>query len=142
MTIVTGAGGRYPGALCGRSMLYSLRHCSIKIWTSFTVCKISRFSSSSPILPLNDSMQPFSHGLLGSMNNGLTASLFTHALTRLAVSSGPFSDRTRSKQLPTSGENRNELILLAESTSALLQWIRIAGHSCGSWRSNNRRCSC
>jgi hypothetical protein len=54
MKTVSGASGQQPNALCGRATLYSLRHCSIKTCASFTLWKLSRFSSSSLSFPLND----------------------------------------------------------------------------------------
>ena len=73
-TVVSGAGGRPPSELWGRRWLYSRRHCSIRICTSLSVKKSSPFRSSSRSLPLNDSMEPFSQGLLGSMNRVATNS--------------------------------------------------------------------
>ena len=83
--MASGAGGLYPRALCGRTWLYSLRHCSINIFASVNVMNISRLSNSSVSFPLNDSIYPFSHGLLGSMNNVFTLSWLSQFLTALAV---------------------------------------------------------
>ena len=49
---VSGAGGKYPSALCGRSVLYSLRHLSINTFASNNVSNISPFRSSSRSFPL------------------------------------------------------------------------------------------
>lgn len=45
-----------PSVLCGRMVLYSVRHRSIKILASSKVSKISPFSYSSRSFPLNDSL--------------------------------------------------------------------------------------
>ncbi len=53
---VSGAGGKYPRALCGRNVLYSLRHLSINTFASNNVSNISQFRSSSRNLPLKLSL--------------------------------------------------------------------------------------
>ena len=66
---VVGAGGPQPRELCGRTVLYSCRHRSVRTFASNRVSKISRSRSSARSFPLKDSMNPFSHGLPGSMNS-------------------------------------------------------------------------
>ena len=70
--MASGAGGWYPGALCGRIRLYPFLHSPVNVFASTNVVNISRLSNSSLSFPLNDSMCPFSQGLPGSMNSVLT----------------------------------------------------------------------
>jgi hypothetical protein len=68
-TTASGAGGKYPKALCDRISLYSPLHALMRTRASRTVQKISPFRNSSRSFPLNDSMYPFSQGDPGSMKS-------------------------------------------------------------------------
>ena len=76
--------------------MQSLHHCSINTSASVSVVNISRLSNLSLILPLNDSIYPFSRGLPGSIYTVSTPILHSHFPTVLAVNSGPLSERTYS----------------------------------------------
>src|SRR5262249_46743120 len=92
-TIASGAGGRYPRLLWGRTVLYRTRHRSISTFASSRVSKISPSSNSSRSLPLKLTIYPFSHGLPGSMYNVPTPTRPSQLRTALAVNSGPLSLR-------------------------------------------------
>lgn len=93
--IVSGAGGRSPSELCGRTVLSFLRKDSISTLASFTVWKISPFSSSSRSLPLKLSTDPFSHGLPGSMFSVFTPTFPSHSRATPAVNPAPLSLQMR-----------------------------------------------
>ena len=82
--MASGAGGRYPRELRGRSWSCSRLQPSISTLASSSVSNASRFNSSSLRFPLKDSVQPFSQGLPGSMNRAFTPSLSNHFLADLA----------------------------------------------------------
>ena len=60
-------GGRAPRALWGRTWLYFRRQRWMRIWASVRVLKISGSRPASRIVPLQDSLDPFSQGLPGAM---------------------------------------------------------------------------
>src|SRR5206468_2551944 len=68
------------------------RHRSVSTFASSRVSNSSALSSSSRSFPLNDSTDPFSHGLPSSMNSVLTPSRPSHPRTAFAANSGPLSD--------------------------------------------------
>ena len=92
-SIAAGAGGRYPCKLCGRTVLYSYLRCSISILASNIALNISPFKNSSRILPLNDSIYPFSQGLPGSIKVVLTSNRLSCSPSFIAVNSLPLSER-------------------------------------------------
>ncbi len=70
-----------------------LRHSSMSVFASVSVVNIPRLSSSSFGFPLNDSMYPFSQGLLDSMESLVTLRPFNHLRTAFVVNSGSLSER-------------------------------------------------
>jgi hypothetical protein len=74
-------------------MFYRTRHGSIRTFASSSVSNTSQSNSPSLSLPLNDSMDPFSHGYPGAMDRVVTPTRPSHSRTAFAVNSGPLSLR-------------------------------------------------
>ena len=95
--IASSAGGLLRSTLCGLAVLYSCRHRSIKILASVSVYKISRSNRSSHRLPLKESAQPFSHGLLAGC--GETRGPSVRLETRRGTAVGSSNQRPGSQSL-------------------------------------------
>ena len=70
----SGAGGREPRALWGRTGLSSRRQRAMRIWASGRGVKISGLRPASRSVPVQDFRYPFSQGLPGAMTRVVTPS--------------------------------------------------------------------